>query len=41
MRREKSISQTLVVVDGQELPVNRVTDIQAGKTYKVEVRLPA
>jgi cellobionic acid phosphorylase len=41
MRRENVVSQTLVVVDGQKLPVNRVTDIQAGKTYRVEVRLPA
>jgi cellobionic acid phosphorylase len=41
MRREKGISETLVVVDGQELQVNRVTNIQVGKTYKVEVRIPA
>jgi cellobionic acid phosphorylase len=41
MRREKGVSRTSVVVDGQELQINRVTDIQAGKAYKVEVRLPA
>jgi cellobionic acid phosphorylase len=41
MRREKGVSQTSVMVDGQELQVNRVTDIQAGKAYKVEVRIPA
>ena len=41
MRRESGISNALVVVDGQPLPVNRLTDIQVGKTYKVEVRIPA
>ena len=41
MRREHSISETLVVIDGQALPGNRVTEIKAGKTYQVEVRLPA
>jgi cellobionic acid phosphorylase len=41
MRRESGISNALVVVDGQQMPVNRLTDVQAGKTYKIEVRIPA
>jgi cellobionic acid phosphorylase len=41
MRREPGISHSLVAVDGQKLPVNRLTGIQAGKTYNVEVRIPA
>ena len=41
MRREPGISHSLVAVDGKELSVNRLTDIQAGKTYNVEVRIPA
>lgn len=40
MRREAGILNTRVVVDGQTLPANRFTDIQAGKTYRVEVRIP-
>jgi cellobionic acid phosphorylase len=40
MRRESGISKAFVVVDGEELQVNRVTNIQAGKKYKVEVRIP-
>jgi cellobionic acid phosphorylase len=40
-RREAGISNTRVVVDGQTLPANRLTHIQAGKTYQVEVRIPA
>jgi cellobionic acid phosphorylase len=39
--REAGVSNTLVVVDGQTFPANRVTNIQAGKTYKVRVRIPA
>jgi cellobionic acid phosphorylase len=41
MRREPGLSNTLVVVDGRKLPANRLTDIQAGKTYAVEVSIPA
>ena len=41
MRRESGMSNAQVFVDGQKLPVNRLTDIQVGKTYKVEVRIPA
>jgi cellobionic acid phosphorylase len=41
IRREPGISKTMVVVDGQKLPTNRITNIQTGKTYEVEVRIPA
>jgi hypothetical protein len=41
MRREAGLSDTLVGVDGRKLPANRLTDIQAGKTYAVEVSIPA
>jgi cellobionic acid phosphorylase len=40
MRRESGISHALVLVDGQRLPGSRLTDIQAGKTYNVEVSIP-
>ena len=40
MRRESGISNAQVVVDGQPLPANRLTDIRVGKTYKVEVVIP-
>ncbi len=41
MRRQAGIAETLVVVDGQTLPTNTVTNIQHGKTYEVEVKIPA
>jgi cellobionic acid phosphorylase len=41
MRRERGIPNTQVFVDDQKLLNNRITGIQAGKTYKVEVTLPA
>lgn len=41
MRREAGIANASVVVDGQTLPTNRVKHIEAGRTYKVEVRIPA
>jgi cellobionic acid phosphorylase len=40
IRRESGIHRTLTVVDGQTLPANRLTGIQAGQSYKVEVRMP-
>lgn len=40
MRRGPGVTSAVVVVDGQTLPDNRFTDIQPGKTYRVEVRLP-
>ena len=39
LRREAGLSNTRVVVDGQELPANRLTDFRAGKNYKVDVRI--
>jgi cellobionic acid phosphorylase len=41
MRREKGIANTVVVVDGQMLPGNRITKIEAGRTYRVPVATPA
>jgi cellobionic acid phosphorylase len=40
MRRERGVSGLLVSVDGQKLPANRITDIQAGRRYRVEVGIP-
>jgi cellobionic acid phosphorylase len=40
LRRKAGNFQTRVAVDGQVLPDNRITIIQAGRTYKVEVALP-
>jgi cellobionic acid phosphorylase len=39
MRRVAGIAHTQVIVAGQPLPANRLTRIEAGKTYKVEVRV--
>jgi cellobionic acid phosphorylase len=41
IRREAGVSHTRVVVDGQTLPANKLTDIQAGRTYEVKVGIPA
>jgi cellobionic acid phosphorylase len=41
MRRDAGLSQLRVIVDGQPLPANRLAPIQAGKTYRVEVAIPA
>ena len=41
MRRAGDASKLAVVVDGQALPGNRVANVQRGKTYKVEVQIPA
>jgi cellobionic acid phosphorylase len=41
MRREPGLAQTQVIVDGRQLPANHLTHIQAGRTYQVEVRIPA
>jgi cellobionic acid phosphorylase len=41
MRRERGMSGIRVAVDGEELPANRLTRIQAGRTYKVAVSVPA
>ncbi len=41
MLRDPGISSPQVAVDGRSLPARRVTGIQPGKTYRVEVRLPA
>lgn len=41
MRREPGISHAVLLVDGRTLTTNRITDIQTGKTYGVEVRIPA
>jgi cellobionic acid phosphorylase len=40
LRREAGVSKTQVAVDGQLLPANRISNVQGGKTYKVEVALP-
>jgi cellobionic acid phosphorylase len=40
LRRKAGVSKTQVIVDGQVLPANRISSIQAGTTYKVEVMLP-
>jgi len=37
IRRESGIPRTLTVVNGQALPTNRLTGIQTGQSYKVEV----
>ncbi len=39
IRRESGVSRTLVVVNGQPLPANRLTSIQAGQSYTVEVSI--
>jgi cellobionic acid phosphorylase len=41
MRRRAGQSRTLVVVDGRELAANRLAALQAGKTYELEVSIPA
>ena len=41
MRREAGSAQITVTVDGQAVSSNRVTSIQAGRTYHVEVSVPA
>jgi cellobionic acid phosphorylase len=41
IRRKTGLSRTVVVVDGRELPGNRMTDFRAGRSYKVEVNTPA
>jgi len=38
--REKGVPATLVLLAGERLHDNRVTEIEAGKTYQVEVRIP-
>ena len=40
LRRKSEVSRIQVAVDGQGLPANRITHIQTGRTYKVEVTLP-
>ena len=40
LRRKVGVSKTQVTVNGQVLPADRISKIQAGKTYKVEVALP-
>jgi cellobionic acid phosphorylase len=40
LRRKAGVSKTRVAVDGQALPANRISNIQVGKTYKVEAALP-
>jgi hypothetical protein len=40
LRRKAGVSKTQVTVDGQVLPADRISNIHAGKTYKVEVALP-
>jgi cellobionic acid phosphorylase len=41
MRREPGLSRIRVVVDSQPLPANILAPVQAGKTYHVEVAIPA
>ena len=41
IRRETGISRTMLIVDGRTLPANKLTDIRPGKTYKLQVKLPA
>ena len=41
IRREAGTARTRVLVDGYLLPGNRFPGVQAGKTYRVEVTLPA
>ncbi len=40
MQRVADVKQTEVYVDGQLVPQGLIRDVQAGKTYQVEVRLP-
>ncbi len=40
MRRQQGISGTVVTVDGEPLPDNRIVKIQPGTIYQVEVHLP-
>jgi cellobionic acid phosphorylase len=39
--RETGISDSVIIVDGHTLTANKLTDIQAGKTYELQVRSPA
>ena len=39
IRRESGVAKTLVIVDGNLLPDSRVTGVQAGRTYRVDVKL--
>jgi cellobionic acid phosphorylase len=39
MHREAGLTHTMVLVDGLALTTNRIQNIQAGKTYDVEVKL--
>ncbi len=41
MRRKKGVSNLVVAVDGRALPDNRITTVEPGKSYKVEVTIPA
>jgi cellobionic acid phosphorylase len=38
-RRETGISKTVVIIDGRTMAANKLTDIQAGKIYKMQVNL--
>ncbi len=40
MRREAGVSDTLMMVGGKQLAAHRLTGIQPGKTYEVEVSIP-
>jgi cellobionic acid phosphorylase len=40
MGRKPGLFRTVAVVDGWELPTSRVNDLQAGRTYEVEVSVP-
>jgi cellobionic acid phosphorylase len=40
MRRESGLGKLLVSVDGQQLPSNRITGIQPGRTCQVDIRIP-
>jgi cellobionic acid phosphorylase len=41
MRRERGVSNTLVIVDGRPVRGNCLTCLQRGENYQVEVKLPA
>jgi cellobionic acid phosphorylase len=41
VHREPDVANTQVAVDGQPLPTQRLTRFQAGRTYQVQVSIPA
>ena len=40
IRRQKGLETTVVTRDGHPLPSSEITDLHAGKSYRLEVRIP-